>query len=360
MYYKLFFFKKRKKEIRTHIDTCKQQVGAKDGIDSPSYMQLKREEMKQVQPLFWLGSPQGPEKAITLNTKEKEACHIWHDEHKAWPQPAVPQRRPVRKRPGNKQPLNCLTRTDSSSQPRTQDRCQAAVTLMTQSTSWGGRGLNTDESSEVILFTIRVCSRTCYLDVLDVINPFIAASIWWVRHSKVEQKSSKNQQNKSAERTHYLSVPIQRASWRAVWKADDKGSQMSGNPMSYVRMRWSYLMHRLRIALRGEKGPDPLCFRAEVWWKQDVLLITLPYTSLLIDAASCETNTRLQCLSYNRLHTACACMRASIGSGSGEVFSMSYFMLATSFLFNTDREGGGGSRVRSGVGFCLGKKLVPL
>lgn len=134
------------------------------------------------------GFPTGPQKAITLNTKEKEACHVWHDEHKAWPQPAVPQRRPVQERPGNKQPLNYLTHTDSSSQPHIQDRRQPAMTFMTQSMRWKEKKVSILMKAEKIFFMIRVCSRTCYLDVLHVLNPFITALIWWVQHSKVEQR----------------------------------------------------------------------------------------------------------------------------------------------------------------------------
>lgn len=94
-----------------------------------------------------------------------------------------------RERPGNKQPLNYLTHTDSSNQPHAQDRCQPAMTFMTQSTSWWKKKKTQYWWKQWSYFSmIRVCSRTCYLDELDVINPFITTFIWWVRHRKLEQK----------------------------------------------------------------------------------------------------------------------------------------------------------------------------
>lgn len=82
-----------------------------DNIDLPCDVQFKRSWMKKSQPPFWNGSPTGLQSVLTLNTKEKEACHVWHDELKVWSWPGAPARRLAQKRPGNKQSLKLLTDT---------------------------------------------------------------------------------------------------------------------------------------------------------------------------------------------------------------------------------------------------------
>lgn len=238
------------------------------------------------------GIPTRPQKAITLNTKEKEACHVWHDEHKAWPRPAVPQRRPVRERPGNKQPLNCLTHTDSSSQPHTRDRRQPAMTFMTQSASWKGKKkkkrLNSDESSEVLFFMISMirlqqnllfrCSR-CYKSFYHSFYLASSARQRWTKALRINKIIHREDTLSFSAHTKSKLESCLEGRWQRlsdVWKSDELWQDMvklSDAPAA--------------DCFTGRKGPDPLCFWAEVWWKQDVPLITLPYTSVLIDAASC-------------------------------------------------------------------------
>lgn len=85
-----------------------------DNIDLPSDVQFKRSWMKKVSRHFEKPFPTGLQSMFTPNTKEKKGCHVCRDEHKAWSWPGAPERRLAQKRPGNKQPLKCLTDTQRS------------------------------------------------------------------------------------------------------------------------------------------------------------------------------------------------------------------------------------------------------
>lgn len=91
--------------------TYKRIILAKTILIFPVMCSSREAGWKKSQPPFWNGSPTGLQSVLTLNTKEKEACHVWHDELKVWSWPGAPARRLAQKRPGNKQSLKRLTDT---------------------------------------------------------------------------------------------------------------------------------------------------------------------------------------------------------------------------------------------------------
>ncbi|XDV50002.1 hypothetical protein PO909_019134 [Leuciscus waleckii] len=82
--------------------------------------------------------------ALTLNTKEKEACHVWHDELKVWSWPGAPARRLAQKRPGNKQSLKRLTdtqRAQTSPTHQTAEKRARSLVLLEELASKHGKAV---------------------------------------------------------------------------------------------------------------------------------------------------------------------------------------------------------------------------